>query len=61
MFIRPIFILVSLFIFSMLACKKDSIPTEHQNPPMQKSPKRGLSYDLVVPADLQVIKSGVSY
>ncbi len=64
MLIRSIFIYISFMIFMINGCgKKDSAPTQIQNPPTQidKSPKRGIAYDLTNPADLDALKEGVSW
>lgn len=45
-------------------CKKESSPTQSQNTPvdtLSKSTKRGLAYNLVNAADLDTLKSGVSW
>ncbi len=53
-----------LMIVIFIGCsKEDSVPTETPNPPSQisKSPKRGLAYNLTNSADLDTLKSGVSW
>ena len=64
MFTRYKLILISFLIFMItICCKKDSVPTQIQEQPTQieKSPKRGLAYNLTEPADLDTLKSGVSW
>jgi hypothetical protein len=59
---KVVFILI-LFLITVGCSKEDSTPTEIPDPPTQieKSPKRGLAYDLTDPADLDTLKSGVSW
>jgi hypothetical protein len=64
MFLRStlIFNFFLIFIF-FLGCEKDSAPTkpQEQTPQIEKSPKRGLAYNLTEPADFDTLKSGVSW
>ncbi len=56
--------LQGLVILVVAGCSKDdSAPTQIPDPPVQieKSPKRGLAYNLTDPADLDSLKSGVSW
>ena len=55
--------LFSLIIFMLACSKKDSSPTQTEDPPEQieKSSKRGLAYNLTDSADLDTLKSGVSW
>ena len=59
---KLVFIFI-LFLITAGCTKKDSTPTEIQDPPTQidKSLKRGLAYNLTDPADLDTLKSGVSW
>jgi hypothetical protein len=66
MFIRHRFILVTTLIFIIMAgCKEDSAPTQVKEPEpptqIEKSPKRGLAYNLTDAADFDALKSGVSW
>jgi hypothetical protein len=57
-------ILLSLIIVLISGCSKDDpTPPLTEDPPTQiaKSPKRGLAYDLKTSADLDTLKSGVSW
>ncbi len=50
--------------FIVAGCgKKDSAPTQIENPPdqIEKSSKRGIAYDLTDPADLDTLKGGVCW
>jgi len=51
------------FLLLLTACDKEKSPTEPQDPvhSIMKSAKRGLSYDLRLAADLDTLKSGVSW
>ncbi|TFH01255.1 MAG: hypothetical protein E4H13_05405 [Calditrichales bacterium] len=54
----------TIIILLITGCNKtDSSPTEAEDPPVQieKSLKRGLAYNLTDPADLDTLKSGVSW
>lgn len=44
-------------------CSGDSAANQEQDPPAQieKSPKRGLAYNLTAPEDLEALKNGVSW
>lgn len=57
--------IIAVLLFNMLlGCKKESSPTETQDPPVvtiEKSSKRGLAYNLTNAADLDTLKSGVSW
>lgn len=64
MFITYKFFVISLIIISIIGCKKeDSPPTQPHDPVIiiSKSSKRGLAYDLKNAADLDTLKSGVSW
>ena len=50
-----------LAIFLFGCSKEDSSPTENQTEQITKSPKRGLAYNLTNSADLDTLKSGVSW
>lgn len=57
-------ILISLLPLTLTGCnKEDSPPTNTKVPPalIEKSPKRGIAYDLKDTADLNALKSGVSW
>ncbi len=56
-------ILLIFFSFYAIGCSKESTPTSDENPPIkiEKSPKRGLAYDLTNSADLDTLKSGVAW
>jgi hypothetical protein len=58
---KLVFIFILFFITA--GCSKKDSPTGTQDPPEQieKSPKRGLAYDLTDAADLDTLKSGVSW
>ena len=58
---KLVFIFILFFITA--GCSKKDSPTGTQGPPEQieKSPKRGLAYDLTDAADLDTLKSGVSW
>lgn len=63
---KPTFKLPLIFIISccLFACsEKSSSPTENTDDPVliEKSPKRGLAYNLTQAADLDTLKSGVSW
>lgn len=60
---RHLLILTSLLIFLIAAgCKKESAPTQTQEAAhIEKSPKRGLAYDLTHAADLDALKAGISW
>lgn len=56
--------IVILLITIFNGCKEKSSPIEIQDPPVtqiDKSPKRGLAYNLINAADLDTLKSGVSW
>ena len=58
------YIFYVLLVGLIVACgKEDSAPTQIPDPPTQieKSPKRGLAYNLLDAADLDTLKSGVSW
>jgi len=59
---NSIFFLLIIFVFAGCS-KEDSAPTETPDPPSQitKSYKRGLAYNLTNAADLDTLKSGVSW
>ncbi len=63
--LNPYKLIFALLIFlAFTGCgKDDSSPTENEDPPTQikKSPKRGLAYDLKDSADLEALKTGVSW
>jgi hypothetical protein len=61
-FKKLIFIII-VFLITVGCSKKDSPPTQIQDTPTQieKSPKRGLAYNLTDAADLDTLKSGVSW
>lgn len=64
MFNRFIRLLIFLVIFLQFGCgNKKSNPVKNDDPQLQiaKSPKRGLAYDLINPADLDTLKGGVSW
>jgi hypothetical protein len=64
MTVRDILVYIILSIILGTGCAKtDSAPTQIQNPPtrIEKSPKRGIAYDLTDPADLDTLKAGVSW
>ena len=64
MSIKSSLILCLIAIFILTGCsKEDTTPTNVINPPSQimKSPKRGLAYNLTNSADLDTLKSGVSW
>ena len=45
-----------------IGCSGDSAPTEGQDPAqIEKSPKRGLAYNLTASEDLEALKNGVSW
>ena len=58
-------IFLSIIILMIAGCSKDdSAPTETENPTpitIEKSSKRGLAYNLTNAADLDTLKSGVSW
>ena len=51
------------FLLLLTACYEEKSPTEPRDPvhSIMKSAKRGLSYDLRLAADLDTLKSGVSW
>ena len=56
------YIFYLLLVVLIAACgKEDSAPTQPPDPPKQieKSPKRGLAYNLTNSADLDTLKNGV--
>jgi len=58
------YIFYVLLVVLLVACgKEDSAPTQPPDPPTQieKSQKRGLAYNLTNSADLDTLKSGVSW
>lgn len=56
------FILLTILVLLFSGCGDDSDPTDTDNPVViEKSEKRGLAYDLANPADLDTLKSGVSW
>lgn len=57
---RPLLFLLALFLYA--GCDSNA-PTQLDDPPVEfeKSPKRGLAYDLKNSADLDTLKSGVSW
>lgn len=58
---HKIFALV-IFLMLIAGCKTKSSPTSADNPPLQnKSPKRGIAYNLTSAADLAALSSGVSW
>ncbi len=62
MFIRDTLTIFSIIFLLIVGCSnKDSDPTQIENPPTQieNSARRGLAYDLINPADLDTLKSGV--
>jgi len=63
MLIRYKFVFIFLFVLMVSACsEKASITKNEDNPQkMEKSPKRGLAYNLTESADLDTLKSGVSW
>ncbi|MBN2010460.1 hypothetical protein JW960_14025 [candidate division KSB1 bacterium] len=64
MFIRDVLIILACLIFmNVSGCKKDSAPTQIKEEPtkIEKSPKRGLAYNLTAAADLDTLKTGVSW
>jgi hypothetical protein len=64
MSMRYMLILNSLLILPIFTgCKTDSAPTQpqEQTTQIEKSPKRGLAYNLTQPADFDSLKSGVSW
>jgi hypothetical protein len=52
-----------LILIIIINCKKESAPTQIQEQPtiIEKSPKRGLAYNITEPADFDTLKSGVSW
>ena len=60
--IRHTILLIPMLILITSGCGKKESPTQ-SDPPAQieKSAKRGLAYDLTQPADLEALKSGVSW
>ena len=55
-------IFIFLLIITFWGCsKKEQSPTETQPDEITKSPKRGLAYNLTNAADLDTLKSGVSW
>jgi len=56
-------IIISLILFTFGCSNDDSNPADPGNPPQQieKSSKRGLAYNLTNSADLDTLKSGVSW
>jgi len=55
-------ILIFFLIIAFWGCsKKEQSPTETQSDEITKSPKRGLAYNLTNAADLDTLKSGVSW
>jgi len=64
MIIRNRLILIISLILMIFGCsKEDPAPTQLHDPPTQieKSPKRGLAFNLTDPVDLDTLKSGVSW
>jgi hypothetical protein len=64
MYIQIKYIFYILLAVLIASCgKEDSAPTQTPDPPTQieKSPKRGLAYNLTNSADLDTLKSGVSW
>lgn len=63
MLISQKIILVLFTVIAFIGCK-DKSPTQVQDPPVtqiEKSPKRGLAYNMTNAADLDTLKSGVSW
>jgi hypothetical protein len=61
---RYVMVVILSINFIVAGCgKKDSAPTQVENPPdqIEKSFKRGIVYDLTDPADLDTLKAGVSW
>jgi hypothetical protein len=56
-------ILLLLFVFLNMACNKTESPTDTQTPTpeIKKSSKRGLAYNLTDSADLDTLKTGISW
>jgi len=64
MFLRFMYLLLAtLVLFSSLTCSEETSPTQNEEQPEQikKSAKRGLAYNLTDAADLEALKSGVSW
>lgn len=59
---RQSWLFIVIILFVMIGCSGNSAPTEGQDPPqIEKSPKRGLAYNLTAPEDLEALKNGVSW
>ncbi len=54
---------ISILYFSFYSCNNGSEPDQNDYPPdrIEKSFKRGLAYNLTLPADLDSLKTGVSW
>ncbi len=57
-----IFLLLLFFVLSWSSCRQKSPTDNEQNTPAaSKSPKRGIAFDLVLPADFNALAKGVSW